>query len=845
VGGSLGLELTRRDFLKLSAVAGAGVLLSSHGLRFLKPVRAQGIVGEEKERYVPGICAMCPADCNILVRVRNGRAERIMGPEWFPSPKNKNKICARGNSGIFRLYNPDRLKQPLIRDDKSLRGTWKGFRAASWNEAYRRIADHLKKLVAEGRSREIAILGGWLSCEVYSTYLFPFLRAVGSPNGLGTPTSQCFFPKAFGWTSVIGLGMHSQILTDYDNVNYLIVMRRNIAGSIPVVHGVRFGQNLGRYKKVVVVDPRFSETAAKADEWIPIKPGTDLALLLAMMNVIIEEKLYDEDYLKKYTNAPMLLTEELKPYKTIKGKNGKIKYYVWDKAGNRAVLHEEAAEPALEGTYTTEDEVKVKPVFEFLKEKVKDYTPEWAENITDVPAAKIRNLAREFATTKPAAIDTGWHGARHANEMMTWRAAGIVNALVGSLLKTGGIIFTGEGLELPKASTPSPEYVSVVWGEKHHIPLAAAGMSAQALYDAMAKGDPYPIKTLFVIATNPVLNICGRVECGEALKKLDMLVVIDILPIDTAAYADIILPEHTYLERDDPLFNMPYAPAVAVETRFKAVDPLYNTRHVIDMMVGILKAMGEEYYEKYWEYLGGEINVDASKLREYYERYGVRGIMLAQAETRKIPLDELMKKGFVVIEGEDEVRRKDLELLEKGELPTPTGKVELFSLKLFELLEGCPKEKILYCLPLVEWAPPEILNKRRSDDEFYVAYGKVPTMTHTSAADNPMLQRLTPTQDYRVWINRESAEKLGIRNGDKIIVKSLKSGREVEAIAFVTEHVRPDTIWLSWDFGQHSEKLRFKQDFPTVTYSDLLIPDYEPLAGAAKKAEIIVKIRKA
>uniref|UniRef100_A0A7C4BAF2 Twin-arginine translocation signal domain-containing protein n=1 Tax=Thermofilum pendens TaxID=2269 RepID=A0A7C4BAF2_THEPE len=262
--------ISRRDFLKAAGLVGLSTAIATPKLKLLAPAQ-QKAEAQAEERWVPSICMMCPAACQVLVRVRDGRIEKIEGNP--KGPINLGKICARGQAALFRVYNPDRLKKPLLRDNPAARGSFSGFREASWDEALDAVAAHLKKLISENRVKEVAILGGWPVCLYFEPALKAFGEAIGTPNVIGIPGAACFFPKAFGWSTAIGVGAHSQILTDYDNVKYLIVIRRNFFGSISVVHGTRAGRKLGSYK-LVVVDPRFSETAAKADLWLPIRPGT-------------------------------------------------------------------------------------------------------------------------------------------------------------------------------------------------------------------------------------------------------------------------------------------------------------------------------------------------------------------------------------------------------------------------------------------------------------------------------------------------------------------------------------------------------------------------------------------
>ena len=819
--------ISRRDFLKLTALTASAV---SAGIKFQQKSVAQAVSSPDV-RFVPNICALCPAACNIQVEVRDGKVHRIHGTPGHPI--NNGKICARGNAGVQRVYNPDRLKNPMVRVGE--KGTW-SFREVSWNEAISIIAEKIKEYHDAGHPEYIAVVGGWLPCSHYKPFFKAFLHALGTPNGTGIPPAVCFLAKKLGWASVYGVGEHPEIMTDYENARYVIFLRRNVAGSISIVHGWRLGQSRRKFK-MVVLDPRYSETAAKADEWVPIKPGTDLAFLLAMMNVIIGEKLYDSEFVRRYTNAPMLLKGD-EPY-SIWEEGGKKRYMVYDLAKQKAVEHENSILPALEGEFVVGGD-EVRPVFEALKERVSEYTPEWAEGISGVDAEKIREIAREFALRR-GVIDTGWHDPKYINSVLTWRAAALLNALVGSVNRDGGILFTGLA-QFVTSKEPAPEVppqnVLRMWAEKRGIATAHIGHTIQGLYDAIVNEDPYPIKMLFIVGHNMLSNLPERAKWEEALKKLDFVVAIDILPQDHIYYADVVLPESTYIERDEPMFPIPYVPFFGFQTRVKAIDPLYNTKHLIDMMVEIVRSIDRE--DVFFNTLGKVLDVDAEKLRSYYRAEGVAGIRRAQAEEKGVNYEELVTRGYVVKVARDKLVGT---MPYTKPLPTPTGKVEFYS---FTLASLAKKVKDPYWDALIKWVPPKVGERKLAENELYLVYSRCPFTTHSSTSDNPLLSKLIEDSDIfytGVWISRRKAEKLGIKSGDRIILESVYSGETTEAIAFVTELVRDDTLFMVSGFGQRSAQL-------TSTLKGLhalmdVVPlQYDPLSGVTMNQEAIVRVRR-
>jgi len=884
---SKGVGITRREFLKIAGITGLLIGVTGISYKTLKKAEELSLAAAQKPsvKYTPSRCGMCPQGCSIMVRSYNGRAERIIGnPYGFVF--NRGTICARGNMGIYRLYNPDRLMYPLIRTPGSKRGEW-AFQATNWTKAYKEVISTLKEKISAGETRKILWFTGWATCDLYRALILSFLMAGKFPNVLNQPLGTCFLPKALGWSSVIGVGSHEEIMTDFDDVQYLIVLRRNHAGSITVSHGSRVGQNMRRFK-LVVIDPRMSEEAARADEWIPIRPGTDLALLLAMMHVILNEKLYDADYLREYTNAPMLVDPEtLEPYEITKTSNGKIDFKVWDLAQNKPVWSREAKLPALEGEYEI-DGKKYIPVLEALKRHLnnKGYTPEWAEKITDVPAEKIYKIAREFGTIRPSAIDTGWHGTKTYNSFQTWRAVALLNALVGSPLRRGGILLSHAGLEQTKhpMSLGAPKISDVYKALAEEEFTLSDGSKTKGVVVNLGR-NYIPLKKIilegnekgwvfFAFGANPartMLDAEGWLEQVFTSNKVDKVIFYDVLPQDTSLYADIIINDCVYLERYDRIRPVDFVPYKAVYTAVPAVHPpVADCVSAYDFFALAAKDLGfgKEFATilgKMWLGLDDahtaqlvnvvETEMDYTILSDKNKRgYFAKRMQEIQADqlakqlgkSSKEVLEYMRTKGFLVLAGKEEVLKENLELLEKGELNTPTGKVEIFS---FMLLEAGVKAKggvKPEWHPLIDWVPPRALQERPKlgPDEFYLIYGKAPTMTHTHTADNPLLSVVLTEESFkRIWIHPSRAAQLGLKEGDLVeVCNSL--GKCYKTRVHITELIRPDTAFYVNAWGHESPRLRFTPK-ETIPWNKLVVTENEPIAGSAILGDTFVKIRKA
>ncbi len=830
------VNVSRRDFIKASILTGVVASLPKTGeaaIRILTPARAKPKLGEYT---VPSICRMCVNSCGILIKVKDGKVHKIDGnPEH---PANWGNICARGQSGVYRVYNPNRLKQPLLRRDKSKRGTWEGFEAVDWDTALDYIAERLESYINAGNASAIVIGGGWLPCGVYKPIMNVFAKTIGTPHSLGSPPSQCFFPKAFAWSVTIGCGAHPHIRADHENSRYIILLRRNLAGSIGVPYAGTFARSRKKGAKVVVLDPRLSESAAIADEWVPLRPGTDLAFLLAMGNVILEEKLIDEEFLKKYSNAPMLLDADTgAPVKLWDGDDGKKKYLVYDLAAGEAKSHDEAYDPALFGEYEVEVDgqtVRAKPALQMLKEKLESYSPEWAAEICDVPAETIRRIAEEFGTTRPAVIDPGWHDPKYENSVQTWRMVAILNALVGSIDRPGGLILNNAGRNFK--SSPLPDVrVDVQWAMEKGIPVATAQANYIAFYDAVKEGK---IKAFILLGANWIRTLSDDEKWKEVFSMLEDVIVIDILPNDTVAYADVILPDTTYPERDDILFGVGYVPEAAVATGVKAVDPLYG-RPMIELIIEIVKRIGK--FDKFVEVLASVLGLpDKEKLKSYIEREGIAGIRKAQIEAKGLDLDEMLTKGVKILKTRDQLIGT---MPYQKPLGTMTGKVEIFSLKMngIKSMKG-PNPK---WEPLPEWVPPKVYGKISESNVFYLTYGRSPITTHTQTTDNKLLYTVGRPEHFGLWINSMKAKELGISNGDLVRVTSLQTGRGGVTKAYVTDAIRPDTVFIVSAWGAESEKLTVAKEIGGLALNKLWPLQCDDMLPNAMTQEVLVKVEKA
>jgi thiosulfate reductase/polysulfide reductase chain A len=729
---------TRRTFLQVAA-AGTAVAAIPVGVRELAdPPAAAAAETSGVEKVVPSVCEMCTVRCPILVRVRDGKVVRIEG-----NPKEKSTqgaICAKGNAGVSLLEDPDRVRTPLIRTGK--RGEGK-FRKASWDEAYKYIADRLAKIRPEE-------LGVGRRPSASDAFLLTFAKAFGTPN-IFSHESSC--PLARNVALEVTLGT-SGVAIDYSKVDYLVSFGRNHMETLAVPQAQGIVAGLARGARLVYLDPRRTPTSTAATTWLQPLPGTDLAFALAMLQVMIAEKLYDQDFVKQYTEG-----------------------------------------------------------FDQLAAAVVDFTPEWAATKTGIPAGTIRDVARDFGGARPRAVaDFGWFTATYVNDFQLRRAILALNALVGNLEVPGGLFLvkglTGYGTELgdwkkPKFPKVTAERVDGA-GIPGKFPLTPVkdGL-CQALPESVLTGKPYALKAYIAHRFDPFAAIPDQPRMIEAFKKLDLLVSVDVYMSDTGAYADVILPECTYLERTDPVFE---ASGLAPKIRFRqqAVTPQGDARPSWRIYQELAKASG---------------------LGEYFAYKDIDEIVATQLAPLGVSAAELGKAGQWAPPDAKPTYLRKTDPKAPVKLKTPSGKIELFSAEL---------AKLGFEPALAYLAPPEA-----PKGTFRMIQGKCAVHTNSATQNIPVLHELRPSNE--LWIHPVPADRLGIKDGDEVVVRT--GGREQRGLAKVTGDILEGSVFTYHGWGRISPGLT-RVKGKGIGFNALLPAITDPVTGSLVMRETFVEVAK-
>ena len=515
------------------------------------------------EREIKGYCAQCSCYCPTIAVVRDGKFVEVKPDKEHP---NACALCPKGLAGPELVYNEQRLRFPMRRT-KPKGAPDPGWLRISWDEALRTTATKLNEIKATWGPEAVAITrGGFASSPMSEVALWVHRlgHAFGTPNNLST-TYICQWHRdhCSGYTFGNPSSRGSAGRAEFERAGVIVIWGVNI-------HATRFSllpfikRGLERGAKLIVIDPRKTEIAAMADLWLQVRPGTDGALALSMINVLIEEKLYDYEFVKNWTTAPFLVRSDTGNFlkeSDLTDAGSPSGYVVADAIGKGPSIHlpggEPSVEPALDGEVILKlasgEEVSCKTAFEHLRELVSEYRPGDAERLTGISQEMIKDAARILAGVKPACWYS-WNGIeQNTNASQTNRAICILYALTGDYDKPGGNVILPR---LPVNSIDGHELLSPEIAGKRlgfrERPLGPAGTTgsirAHEFYNAILAGKPYPVKGLIAFSGNMTVSNAPSMVAREALSKLDFHVQVELFLSPTAELADIVLPAASFWE---------------------------------------------------------------------------------------------------------------------------------------------------------------------------------------------------------------------------------------------------------------------------------------------------------
>ncbi|MEO9851357.1 MAG: molybdopterin-dependent oxidoreductase [Reichenbachiella sp.] len=697
------MDSNRREFIKISSLGLGGLMLSGTIFDSVSGSIFNDAVSETM-KYIrtPTYCEVCFWKCaGWVTKNEDGEIWKVEGHQ--DDPHCNGRFCPRGTGGVGMYHDEDRLKQPLMRVEENGKQVYK---EVSWDAALDFIADKMKAIAKEHGPESMALFthgsGG--------KFLGHMLKAYGSPHITAPSFAQCRGPREVAFYSTFGEGILSPERTDIRDTDCLVLIGSHIGENMHNGQVQEMSQAIDKGATIITVDPRFSTAASKSKYWLPIKPATDMALLLAWINVIINEEWYDKEYVEKYAFG-----------------------------------------------------------FDELKAHVQQYTPEWAYGITTIEPKVIRDTAKEMANASPAVIvHPGRHVTWYGDDTQRLRAVAILNALLGSWGRRGGF-YSPEKVSIP--SYPHPPYPKAkrTWkdGLEDKFSLATEIISNELCGASIPTKDrEFNVKGWIVNGTNLIHTLPDQKKTLEAIQNLDLLVVIDTMPMEITGYADVVLPECTYLERYDAIRNSPHREPV-IALRMPAAEPKYNSKP--DWWIA--KALGIK--------LG---------LNEFFKYKNIEAMLDWQLKQVGSSLEEMKKVGV------KKYKRKydDLYLADGQdfEFSTSTGKIELYSTE----MAGSG------------YAPlPTYTEHAQPPQGFYrLNYGRTPAHTFSRTANNPNLTAIYDEND--LWVNPKVAKQWGLKNGQYVWLKNQDGIVSTFSIKVrVTERIRWDSVYMVHGFG-HSEK---------------------------------------
>ena len=479
-------QISRRRFLQISATTfGAAAATLPLGSRWAAAAALAAKDGELE--VIPTTCDMCFWKCGALAYVRDGKLWKVEGNPL--DPLSRGRLCTRGTGGIGAREDPDRLRTPLLRVGERGREEWK---SVTWGEALDFTAKRMKEIAAVHGPESIAMFKHGIGAY----FVEHALKAFGTPNIAAPSFAQCRGPRDVGYSLTVGLTPGSPETLDIAHTRCLVLLGSHIGENMHNTQVQEFAEAIRSGATVIVADPRFSTAASKAKYWLPLRAGTDLALLLGWMNVIVSEGLYDKKFVAEHGEG-----------------------------------------------------------FDAFAKALAPSTPQWAARETGLDAKLIIATAREMAKHRPATIiHPGRRSTWYGDDTQRSRANALLNALMGNFGHKGGF-YVPSYTELPDYPGV-PKYPKSARGKADnpgkHWPFADQTVTT-GLREATVTGKPYPIKGWVVDGTNLLQAMPDRKRTLEAIAALDLLVVVDTVPSEIAGYADVVLPEAMYLERYDTL----------------------------------------------------------------------------------------------------------------------------------------------------------------------------------------------------------------------------------------------------------------------------------------------------
>jgi len=541
---------------------------------------------------------MCTSRCGVVATVEDGRLTQVNADPDHPN----GCVCVKGTAAPQIVYAPERVQRPLLRS-RAKGDPNPGWVEITWDQALNLAALRLTDIKDHFGAEAVVFSRGTTAGSAaidFDGWVQRLANAFGSPNLL-TSNHICTWNRRVGAKYTYGTGMP---LPDFDNTQCMLIWGINPPATSPA-QAMRISRARNRGAKLIVIDPRKTTLAAQADCWLRVRPGKDGELAMAMIQVMLEEDLFDADFARTWTNGPFLVrsdSQQLLTEADLRADGDLSAWIVWDEQdGFRA--HNQANKPALFGTYpvtlSNGTIIECRPGLEALKVAAAPFAPELSEHITTVPAAEVRKAVRIFAKEKPSSYCT-WVGLEQDNDaMQTNRAVCIFYSLTGQYDARGSnVLFaaTPTNSISGRALLPKEQATLRLGLDKHPLgPPADPGIvQAAEVYDAILTGNPYAIKAMMLFGSDPLLGHGDPLRGKAALEALDFYVHVDTTLNPSAHFADLVLPATTCWEREAllPSFEIAEDTMNWAQLRPAVAKPVGESRSEVEIIFDLAKRLG-------------------------------------------------------------------------------------------------------------------------------------------------------------------------------------------------------------------------------------------------------------
>ena len=783
---------------------------------------------------VQGYCALCRSRCGCVSVVEDGR---LVAVEPDPSHPTGASLCVKGRAAPELVYAPDRLLHPMRRT-RPKSDPDAGWERIGWEEALDWTAARMRA-VAERHGPEAVAFGvttpsGTAISDGF-LWVLRLIRAFGSPN-LVWGEELCAWRRDFATAFTFGTDIGTP---DFDRTGCLLLWGHNPPTAY-LAQATAITEATARGAALVVVDPRHAGLAARADQWLRVRPGTDGALALGLAGVMLARGWYDRDFVRDWTNGPLLVRDDTGQLLSAAdlGSGDPAHHVAWDRAAGQAVAYdpvagrftERIAEPQLEGPMTCPTRsgpVACRPTFEAYATLCRRYPPGRVAQITGVPAEQIVATARLLWERRPVSY-FHWTGLeQHTNASQTVRALSLLYALTGCFDAPGGNVRPSR----PPVNNLAPLALfsdaqrakALGLAERPLGPARQGWATAADVYRAMLHGTPYPVRGMVGFGTNLLLSAPGASVARAALTGLDFLVYADLFLTPTAALADVVLPVSTAWEREG--LQVGFGPTQDgerhVQLRRQVLAPRGEARSDTWIACELAKrlGLGDQLF-------GGD------------EDAGRRFLL----EPTGVTLEQLRASpGGVRTETPSRYRR----YADTNDADTPVGfatpsrRVEIYSAELLEHGQA----------PLPEYVEPAASPRSRPDlasrFPLHLTTAKVVQFCHSQHRSLPRLRR--HSQDPLVELHPDAAAARGITGDDWVVVETPQA--TMRARARLNSSLAPDVVCSQFGWWQACEPLGlggYDADGPASSnYNNLIDPDtVDPISGTVALRSYLCEVRR-